>query len=92
MGASEMLRSQLLLLLRLGADPNTIVTVSPLDVGAFGAVADEDCALLLLEYGYNIHVIEERRGKKFRATLMCSTLKCRVSQLGVIVSNIHPEI
>jgi hypothetical protein len=64
MGASEMLRSQLLLLLRLGADPNTIVTVSPLDVGAFGAVADEDCALLLLEYGYNIHVIEERRGKK----------------------------
>jgi hypothetical protein len=56
MGASEILRNQLLLLLRLGADTNTIV--SPLDVGAFGAVPDEDYALLLMEYGYNIHVIE----------------------------------
>jgi ankyrin repeat protein len=56
----EELHQKLKLLLSLGADPNRIIVSGPEPSrGALTSVLDEECALLLMEYGMNIHVIEE---------------------------------
>jgi hypothetical protein len=56
----EELHQKLKLLLSLGADPNRIIVSGPDPLrGALTSVLDEGCALLLMEYGMNIHVIEK---------------------------------